>query len=388
MTSSFFDEKRAAAILKHGILRRYLALYASKTGIKSANHRVVFLDGYAGPGVYADGKPGSPALAVQTAQALAASRNLEGIYVEEDKATATQLREFLATTPQKWTVLEGSIEDRLDEALALAGDSPLFAFFDPFGLGVSMSDLKKVFARSKKTFMGRGGPPTEVLLNFSYPGLRRPAGHLTATGTDEKYLKARKKILENLDATLGGEWWRALVIDKDEKWVARVAANYVDRLGDAVHAGWYRLPVRNRLDGAVVYDLMFLTQYARQGLWHFAESVSCAREEYVGYFESAENQAELDLEPPDAQAKTWSAEIADNLRKRLAKGGFVVGDELSAVYGKVLGFARAKHVRAAIKDLYSRGETDHNGVGNDVAEFRLGKGTGTPPPPKPKPKKR
>lgn len=72
MTESlFFEERQAAAILKHGILGRYVRTFCSKTGKESPGNRVVYLDGYAGQGAYDDGQPGSPILAAKTAGSLA-----------------------------------------------------------------------------------------------------------------------------------------------------------------------------------------------------------------------------------------------------------------------------------------------------------------------------
>jgi hypothetical protein len=48
----FFESRKAAAVLKHGILSRYPVIFASKTGKDVENNRVVFLDGYAGRGEY------------------------------------------------------------------------------------------------------------------------------------------------------------------------------------------------------------------------------------------------------------------------------------------------------------------------------------------------
>lgn len=80
---SFFNEPQGAAILKHGILKRYLPLYATKVG--SVAGEVVYLDCYAGPGLYGDGSDGSPALALATADALAGYRGkafLQGHLIE------------------------------------------------------------------------------------------------------------------------------------------------------------------------------------------------------------------------------------------------------------------------------------------------------------------
>jgi len=109
MSSSFFVERKAAAILKHGILGRYLRIFCSKTGFRSPNHRVIYLDGYAGPGMYDSGEPGSPALAVATAERFADCRELYGIYVENDPALAQQLQARLERTEHQHIVLQGTI---------------------------------------------------------------------------------------------------------------------------------------------------------------------------------------------------------------------------------------------------------------------------------------
>lgn len=50
-TSEFFKRSKAAqATLKHAILRQYLATFTTATGTKSPDHRVGYIDGYAGPG--------------------------------------------------------------------------------------------------------------------------------------------------------------------------------------------------------------------------------------------------------------------------------------------------------------------------------------------------
>ena len=86
--STFFAERQPAAVLKHGILRRYIQPFTNKTGKWAPDHRVVYLDGYSGPGVYSDGAPGSPAWAVQTAETVAGFRNLLCVEPDEDGALA------------------------------------------------------------------------------------------------------------------------------------------------------------------------------------------------------------------------------------------------------------------------------------------------------------
>jgi three-Cys-motif partner protein len=126
--SQFFREQRPAAVLKHGILRRYLHVFASKTGSTALGRRVAFLDGYSGPGEYQDGTSGSPLLAAETARLLGQVRNLEGFYVEKDEETYQQLCETLARTNHRFATYWGSVEDHLPTIMGEVGAAPLFAF--------------------------------------------------------------------------------------------------------------------------------------------------------------------------------------------------------------------------------------------------------------------
>jgi three-Cys-motif partner protein len=105
--ANFFDSPQGAAVLKHGVMRRYPAIFASMTGSRAPNHRVVIADCYAGPGTYTDGTPGSPSLIAATADALAKNRNVEGIYVEADHALYEKLEALLENTSHQFTPLHG-----------------------------------------------------------------------------------------------------------------------------------------------------------------------------------------------------------------------------------------------------------------------------------------
>src|ERR1019366_1608738 len=97
--NQFFEKAQPAAILKHGILSRYFPVFAWRAGSMSPNNHVAYIDGYAGPGQYQDGQPGSPALAVETARAVLnsrAGRLIDGYLVERDKETYELLVQFIA----------------------------------------------------------------------------------------------------------------------------------------------------------------------------------------------------------------------------------------------------------------------------------------------------
>lgn len=355
--SGFFAERRGAAVLKHGIIRQYLQPFASKVGVAARGNRVVYLDGYAGAGIYRDGSPGSPALAAETADRISSFRNLECIYVERDHDTVVRLRRVLMGTKHRWHALEGRIEDKLDEVLEIAGDSPMFAFFDPFGLGMSLDRLsKEVLARSARLpTIGRTGPATEVLLNFSLPGLRRVAGHLNSRGSDPTYLKARATMLKRLDAVLGGEYWRDIFEQGDPDWTDQVLEEYLDRLKSAPgNWAYWALPVSNRETSKPIYHLIFLTQHA-DGIWQFNQALSLAQNAYRDFCLDESGELELDHD----RELRWINEMVRNLRKMLRSGSLRIDvTTMEGVFGSTLGLARETHLRKALKILREEGEIE------------------------------
>lgn len=101
--SKFHKSKKSAAVLKHAIIDSYATPFASKTGSTSKNNRVAFIDGYAGPGRYADGAEGSGAILLRKAKELAVMRSprrVECHFVEDDPVLVARLREVAeARTP-------------------------------------------------------------------------------------------------------------------------------------------------------------------------------------------------------------------------------------------------------------------------------------------------
>ena len=87
----------------------------------------------------------------------------------------------------------------------------LFAFIDPFGLSIPFDQIESILARTGRR-VGGYRTATEVLLNFSFPGSRRTAGHLTSTRTEPR---SRDTIVQKLDSTLGGDWWQPIWIVGD-----------------------------------------------------------------------------------------------------------------------------------------------------------------------------
>jgi three-Cys-motif partner protein len=371
-TDKFFTEIQPAAVLKHGILRRYFPVYARKTGSTSRDRKVAYLDCFAGPGRYDDGSPGSPAHAVETAKAITdagapdGQYRVEGYLIEKDPTAYRALCTYLDEEGLDWRPYRGDAAVLLDGVLAeIDSGLSLFAFIDPFGLGIRFDQITSILARAGRNVgRWRTGSATEVLLNFSFPGLRRTAGHLTGAGTDPGYLKSRDTILRKLDATLGGDWWREIWRSGDADRETQIFEQYRQRLSTSSGTwAWWSVPVSDRWQGRPDYMLLLLTQH-RDGIWHFNEALSNSLGEYREA--CAAGAAQLDFDSLWQGDDQWVTQIAANIERRLAQGAFRIGDQMNAVYGETLGFAREKHVRAAVKQLHKVGKTPTDCVGKAI----------------------
>ena len=158
---------------KHEILREYLkAWFPIMTAYSS---RVVYLDGFAGPGIYSKGEEGSPIIAIQTALKHKFSDKFKQIvfwFIEKDQDRFDRLRQTLT---DKFPELENKDDDRFVYDVKKAEFAPLvkeeldeleqrdntlaptFALLDPFGFaGLPMSLIKQLLQHKK----------CEVLITF------------------------------------------------------------------------------------------------------------------------------------------------------------------------------------------------------------------------------
>ena len=232
-------------MLKHEILRQYVVPFVSKVGRNATGSRVVYLDGYAGPGSYADGTPGSPALVLQSAAQVAEFRSLDCYFIERKREDFKRLKILVEEARAKGInaeALHGRVEKHLDHVLERAEGAPLLAFLDPFGLGLSFDDLTgKIFGPRRPR--GAGWNATEALLNFSANAVRRIGGHLTAA-TEYRNTPA---TLAAMDAACGGSWWRDEFCDSKDnsEAVERIANGYAKRVCKTIGSGAWIVAVRN-----------------------------------------------------------------------------------------------------------------------------------------------
>lgn len=157
---------------KHEVLRHYLAAWFPILG--SFAGRVAFIDGFAGPGEYAGGQPGSPLIALEVFRQHAASFKGEAVFlfIEKDPDRADHLAKLVAAQPRPSNCqievarseFEGKMTAVLDAFPSGSRLAPAFVMLDPFGIsGAPMSLIARLLASGK----------AEIYLSFMYEFIDR-----------------------------------------------------------------------------------------------------------------------------------------------------------------------------------------------------------------------
>jgi len=182
---------------KHEILRKYLEAYFAILG-RGGFPRVAFIDGFAGPGIYKGGEPGSPIVALKAAmnnKARLTGTGLQFRFSEKDPARFASLQEqvsALGPLPENFDVkLFGKpfsdVVGGMLDALEAKRQSlpPALVMLDPFGWADMPMSLVCRLANH---------PKTEFLITLM---------------TSEIQQHARDHVEESLDTFFGREGWRS-----------------------------------------------------------------------------------------------------------------------------------------------------------------------------------
>jgi three-Cys-motif partner protein len=171
------------------MLRRYLEVWYAKlasTGARRPGSQLNFIDAFAGPGIYADGEPGSPIVALTALVEHRAFVNWSSVkfqfyFVEVDAERCQSLEEQVAALWRRRNggrprnvavrIVNKSFFDTVGDLTEISASrggtsisAPTFAFVDPFGPSdLPIADLCSLL---------RAGS-CEVLFNFMYDDINR-----------------------------------------------------------------------------------------------------------------------------------------------------------------------------------------------------------------------
>ena len=194
-------------IAKITILRSYLAAWFAIMGRTKRGQDLLYVDGFAGPGEYANYPMGSPIAALHIAQDAIVKSGAEWragdvhyAFIEQQKQTFAHLQEqvqsFQSSARVHVHLLNSSFVDGMAALKTLLPDAftksfPLFVFIDPFGpTAVPFSTVAEILSSGC----------SEVLINLDADGIAR-------------IFKAKEqaKSEAHLDAILPDKSWREML---------------------------------------------------------------------------------------------------------------------------------------------------------------------------------
>ncbi len=236
-------------LAKHEILKEYLKGWFPI--LSRYSDRIVFLDGFAGPGVYQGGEDGSPIIAIQTAlenKQIREGAEIVFIFIEENKERSEVLQQTLKNkfpdlpSNIKHYVITGnfasSLNDQLDE-LELEGKNldPTLAFIDPFGYSDCPIDLITRIMQYEKC---------EVFITFMSGFLNR--------FLDQQHEHA-------IDLLYGTKEWRKVREIHSTQRIEFLLSLFVDQLKFRAQTNFVRPFTMKDESGRTIYHLIFGTKH-------------------------------------------------------------------------------------------------------------------------------
>ncbi len=163
-------------IAKHQILANYLKAWFPIIG--RFNNTLNYIDGFAGPGIYSQGEPGSPIIALKVA--LEHTADLKGdlnfLFIEEDSERAENLNNEISKLDLKnnfkVSIVNSKFYETIDSILKGFENegkilAPTFLFIDPFGFSGIPASVISTLLKNRKV---------EVFINFSVDSINRFIG--------------------------------------------------------------------------------------------------------------------------------------------------------------------------------------------------------------------
>lgn len=227
----FFKSKRSWSRLKDQILASYLVPYLPK--LATQNRPICIVDGFAGPGRFLDGEPGSPLLicdAVEAAQSYL-KVPVKVLLIESAAAHATSLKSCVSKF--KFAVARhGRFVEFVPEITELAKSHSIFLYLDPFAVaGLDFSALEAVFSALRSPTRSS----IEVFLNFNTVAFVRCGRAILADIADASEDDDDASFgysAADLDRVVGGDWWQAVLRNESDHTTAvrEITQSFMTRL--------------------------------------------------------------------------------------------------------------------------------------------------------------
>lgn len=250
---------------KHEILQRYLQAWTII--LANGNYpEILYVDGFAGPGLYSEGESGSPILAIQAALShKILSTKLNFLFIEKDVRRADHLQKLVddMNLPPRFHVrvakglefVEG-FRRYTEELYRRNPGVPTFVFIDPFGwTGIPFEIIKSILSR----------PSSEVFVNFMYEEINRFISH--------------EQQVKNFTDLFGTDAWQGCVRMQSARERNRFLHDlYVQQLRNLARAKYVRSFEMSNSNNVTDYFLFFSTnsllglKKMKEAMWRIDES--------------------------------------------------------------------------------------------------------------------
>lgn len=308
--SKFFDKKQEWSKIKDNLLLSYLPAYFQK--ILFTRRPVFYVDCFAGMGVFKDGQPGSPVIALDIrrealAKTLAPDARIDTCFI--DVNYEAELRKNTSAYPEFdshgcKTIIGGKYEEQILGLLKAHAGHNVFLYIDPYGIrALDYGLFMKSLAFLPSSF--------EMLINMNSFGFIRAACRAMnipcndidvhdLVEYDPTEFDSSPKSIELLDKIAGGTYWREIVgkyrqekaHDKDACFKAENAFSkaYKERLRKTF-SYVLDMPLRLKAGGPPKYRLIHVTNH-HDGCTLMADNMMSRAKELLV---TVQNKMQLDL---------------------------------------------------------------------------------------------
>jgi len=318
---------------KHEILRRYLAAWFPILG--THHSRIVYIDGFSGPGRYKNGEPGSPMIAIDVAVNHRKSTSGEIVFwfIEERSDRHAHLKQELAklSLPAhfKVTADSGRFHEKFGSVLAsIEADknelAPTFAFIDPFGFsGIPFSLIERLLGHKR----------CEAFITFMVDAINRFLKH------------PEDKVVQHIVDAFGGA--EAIEIAKGSgDLIVKLRELYQSKLSSV--AKYVRFFEMRDRQNRPQYYLFFATNH-ELGHLKMKEAMWKVDPDGEFRFSDATNPNQMVLFEADP-TKVLAAQLRDEFRAK----GTVTGSQVRIFVERETAYLK-KHLTAALKQEEENG---------------------------------
>jgi len=299
----FFKQKKHWSEVKDELLGCYLPQYFQK--VLCTGKPILYVDCFAGMGKFDDGKPGSPAIALQIRKdCLEKTKREDGrietCFIELNHADdlRTNIKSHI-NTDNSPEIISGRYEDHIERVLSDKQKYNVFLYIDPYGIKALDSNLFAKF----KTF---GLHSLEILINFNSFGFLRDACRVMSVNAQndvalanlddlDEYEPTRFDASDESDALLtriaGGDYWKSIVKDFHDKKIygytaeRKLSTEYKQRLRK-----WFNyvldMPIRLKSGHLPKYRLIHASDH-EDGCYLMAENIQNRKDELFLYVQQS-----------------------------------------------------------------------------------------------------